>query len=67
MPTSSMQGDADQDGIDHAALRMMLRYIEAECRRIGANEAARHAAMAAALMSGTAMPIARGARGAGIH
>ncbi|MDB5317277.1 MAG: hypothetical protein JWO26_2560 [Rhodospirillales bacterium] len=33
---------------DRAALRMMLEYVESECRRIGAIEAAQHAAKAAA-------------------
>jgi hypothetical protein len=28
----------------------MLAYVEAECRRLGADAAARHAAMAAALV-----------------
>lgn len=35
---------------DYAALRLMLSYVEAECLRIGAADAARHAALAAALM-----------------
>jgi hypothetical protein len=37
---------------DHAALLMMLAYVEAECRRLGAEDAAAHAAMAAALVPG---------------
>lgn len=32
---------------DESALLMLLAYVEAECRRIGAIEAASHAAMAA--------------------
>lgn len=32
---------------DESALLMLLAYVEAECRRIGALEAASHAAMAA--------------------
>jgi hypothetical protein len=36
---------------DHSALQMMLHYVEAECRRIGAEAAAEHAAMAAALVN----------------
>jgi predicted thioesterase len=40
----------DGDGMDRTALQLMLAYIEAECRRIGAEAAARHAAMAASLV-----------------
>jgi len=42
--------EAEGEMIDHAALRLMLSYVEAECLRIGATEAARHAALAAASM-----------------
>ncbi len=35
---------------DESALLMLLAYVEAECRRIGAFEAASHAAMAATSM-----------------
>jgi hypothetical protein len=38
--------------VDRTALLLMLSYIEAECRRLGATEAARHAALAAALVPG---------------
>jgi hypothetical protein len=31
---------------------MMLTYVEAECRRLGDDEAARHAALAAQLITG---------------
>ena len=37
---------------DKAALLLMLTYVEAECRRLGADAAASHAAMAAALLPG---------------
>jgi hypothetical protein len=37
---------------DRSALLMMLAYVEAECRRLGAEDAAAHAAMAAALVPG---------------
>ena len=37
---------------DDAALLLMLAYIEAECRRLGAEAAAAHVAMAAALVPG---------------
>lgn len=43
---------AEGDSVDRAALRLMLSYVEAECLRIGATDAARHAALAAALMPG---------------
>ncbi|WP_149539761.1 hypothetical protein [Siccirubricoccus phaeus] len=42
--------DPDNESVDRAALRLMLNYVEAECLRIGATEAARHAALAAAMM-----------------
>jgi hypothetical protein len=42
--------ETDTDMVDHAALRLMLAYVEAECLRIGASEAARHTALAAALL-----------------
>ncbi|WBV43752.1 hypothetical protein [Pseudoroseomonas cervicalis] len=34
--------------VDQRALLMMLSYVEAECRRLGAMQAAEHAAAAAA-------------------
>jgi hypothetical protein len=43
---------ADADDTTTASLRLMLSYVEAECLRIGAADAAKHAALAAALMSG---------------
>ncbi|MBL6457065.1 hypothetical protein JMJ55_17145 [Belnapia sp. T6] len=42
--------EADTETGDHSALRLMLSYVESECLRIGATDAARHAAMAASLM-----------------
>lgn len=36
--------------IDQEALLLMLSYVEAECARLGAREAAHHAALAAALL-----------------
>lgn len=72
MSASIQPAPAEQDSVDHAALRLMLSYVEAECLRIGATDAARHAAMAAALMPGGARQQAgtvpaRAARGARIH
>jgi hypothetical protein len=42
--------NTDTKPTDRSALMMMLAYVEAECRRLGAEAAARHAAMAAALV-----------------
>jgi ABC-type transporter Mla MlaB component len=41
---------AQIERVDTAALRLMLDYVEAECRRIGALDAALHAALAAVLV-----------------
>ena len=38
---------------DDAALLLMLAYIEAECRRLGAEAAAAHVALAATLVPGS--------------
>jgi len=49
--------------VDRSALLLMLSYIEAECRRIGATAAADHAALAAALVPpGQAAPATGGTR-----
>lgn len=45
-------GATDTDDTTTASLRLMLSYVEAECLRIGAADAAKHAALAAALMPG---------------
>jgi len=50
MGPESMAGEPETDLTDQAALLMMLSYVEAECLRLGATEAARHAALAAAMM-----------------
>lgn len=39
-----------QAGSDQAALSRMISYLEAECRRLGAADAALHLAMAATLL-----------------
>jgi hypothetical protein len=41
------------DDTTTASLRLMLSYVEAECLRIGAADAAKHAALAAALVPGS--------------
>ena len=43
-------GAIDTDDTTTASLRLMLSYVEAECLRIGAADAAKHAALAAALV-----------------
>lgn len=50
MDTAMKLGVADVDDTTTASLRLMLSYVEAECLRIGAADAAKHAALAAALM-----------------
>ena len=42
--------EAETENTDQSALRLMLSYVEAECLRMGATDAARHAALAASLM-----------------
>lgn len=44
-PTKSRSPAADR-----CALLLMLAYVESECRRLGADAAARHAALAAELV-----------------
>jgi len=45
--------DPNTDGTDRSAILMMFAYVEAECRRLGADDAARHAALAATLFEVT--------------
>jgi hypothetical protein len=45
-----MHAKTEAKPTDRSALLMMLAYVEAECLRLGADAAARHAAMAAALV-----------------
>jgi hypothetical protein len=63
--------EAESDTTDHSALRLMLSYVEAECLRMGATDAARHAALAASLMpeapkAGAARAVRR-PRGSRLH
>jgi hypothetical protein len=62
---SASASDASPEQVDRSALLLMLNYIEAECRRLGATEAAQHAAMAAALVPAQekSMPTAPRGRG----
>jgi hypothetical protein len=67
--------DVEAETTDHSALRLMLSYVEAECLRMGATDAARHAALAASLMAEAApralepntAPAIRRPRGARLH
>lgn len=44
----------EPSAVDRSALTRMLTYVEAECRRLGALEAAAHAALAAGLVHAAA-------------
>jgi hypothetical protein len=57
MPLAMTTIDEREKPCDRAALLMMLAYVEAECRRIGSDAAADHAAMAAALIQGPAATV----------
>jgi hypothetical protein len=64
--------DAEPDTTDQSALRLMLSYVEAECLRMGATDAARHAALAASLMpeppsAASAPRVVRRPRGSRLH
>lgn len=52
MDDVTFESQTDAEGTDRSAIIMMLTYVEAECRRLGDVEAARHAALAAALITG---------------
>lgn len=54
MPAKSA---APQKRIDRSALMLMLSYIEAECRSLGAADAAHHVALAASLLPGQAVAL----------
>lgn len=45
-----------QKRVDQSALLLMLGYVEAECRALGAEEAARHIAQAQSLLDALAEP-----------
>lgn len=44
--------ELDSEATDRSAILMMLAYVAAECRRLGSEEAARHASLAATLVQG---------------
>jgi hypothetical protein len=50
MNASAQPADSETETTDRQALLLMLSYVEAECRRLGAVDAARHAALAAGLL-----------------
>ncbi|NOG71462.1 hypothetical protein [Roseicella sp. DB1501] len=50
MRATPLVAETESETADHSALRLMLSYVEAECLRMGATDAARHAALAASLM-----------------
>ncbi len=56
MPDVGTQSMPEAATADRAALRMMLEYVEGECRRLGATLAAQHAAQAAAAITEAASP-----------
>jgi hypothetical protein len=56
MDDVTFEAQSDAEGTDRSAIVMMLTYVEAECRRLGDAEAARHAALAAALIDGRPVP-----------
>ncbi|MBR0672617.1 hypothetical protein [Neoroseomonas soli] len=53
MDEAKLTLEPDSDGTDLSAILMMLTYVAAECRRLGSEEAARHASMAAKLVRGS--------------
>lgn len=52
MDEAKLDLERDTDGTDRNAILMMLTYVAAECRRLGSEDAARHASMAATLIQG---------------
>lgn len=76
MRAAQQSTEAEPETTDQSALRLMLSYVEAECLRMGATDAARHAALAASLMPDTpakpvategAAPATRRSRGNRLH
>jgi hypothetical protein len=80
MRAAQQSTEAESETTDQSALRLMLSYVEAECLRMGATDAARHAALAASLMPdgpprvvpklvemGSEPPVIRRPRGARLH
>ena len=80
MRAAQQSTEAEAETTDQSALRLMLSYVEAECLRMGATDAARHAALAASLMPdvpprvvpkleemGSEPPVIRRPRGARLH
>ena len=56
MPDVLLQHLPEATTADRTALRLMLEYVEGECRRLGATAAAEHAAKAAASITDADRP-----------
>ncbi len=56
MNPSALPVESENETTDRQALLLMLSYVEAECRRLGAMDAARHAALAAGLLPEIVLP-----------
>lgn len=72
MDAAYLAAEPETDTPDQQALLLMLSYIEAECRRLGALDTARHAALAASALPvpgarPAAAPVKRRLRGLRLH
>ena len=59
MDEAKLTLEPETDDTDLSAILMMLAYVADECRRLGSEEAARHASMAATLVRGVKMDCGR--------
>ena len=57
MQSTQTVAPTDSEKTDQDAIALMLAYVEAECRRLGAEGAARHAALAAAMLPCPGLPV----------
>jgi len=74
MDEADLTEEPESEDTDRSAILMMLTYVAAECRRLGSEEAARHASMAATLVQGVKLgcaadcvPRGEGRRAAPLH
>ena len=67
MNASALPIESESETTDRQALLLMLSYVEAECRRLGALDAARHAAMAAGLLPEIIVKAAAEKRGSSLR
>ncbi len=65
MNASALPVESESETTDRQALLLMLSYVEAECRRLGAMDAARHAALAAGLLPDSVIQAATPTTGQG--